>query len=404
MKGSRLTAVMFIGFLIVISAGIALQSESIFQAVRASYQQEMSHSPGHPLDAVQAAIAETEEAINNNFVYRKAFIEVNGLYQRVIDKKVVEDIEPANTVYKTADNQLVFVTKRQDVAQYVSSMAAFQRYLDTFGIPLLYVLPPSKIYNSEHQLPIGVQDYSEHNADAFLAGLKDRHIDYIDLRKVIRGSGMAMQDAFYNTDHHWTIDTAFYSFGVIVKTLNERYGFQIDPKYSDIRQYNRATYERFFLGSQGRRVGQLYGGVDDFTLITPRFDTEQELIQRDSNATKRFEGGFEEAVLVKDYVDPNKPASTNRYAVYHGDHAELVFHNKRVNSGKIVLIKDSYALPIYSFLSLCANEVRALDLRLYKQGTVYDYIKEYKPDMVMVLYSGFKEGMFDFDRISSAEM
>ncbi|HYE67370.1 MAG TPA: hypothetical protein VEA58_02090, partial [Anaerovoracaceae bacterium] len=113
---------------------------------------------------------------------------------------------------------------------------------------------------------------------------------------------------------------------------------------------------------------------------------------------KIFEGTFGEAVLTNSYLAEGTPLETNRYAVYHGDNAELVFVNHNVRSGKILIIKDSFGLPVYSFLSTVVHEVRALDVRLY-QDSVAEYAEKYQPDVVIVLYNGdcFGDSMFRFD-------
>ncbi|MEL7657239.1 MAG: hypothetical protein AAGU75_15185, partial [Bacillota bacterium] len=91
------------------------------------------------------------------------------------------------------------------------------------------------------------------------------------------------------------------------------------------------------------------------------------------------------------------PLDTNRYAVYHGDNAELEFINHNVKRGKLLIVKDSFGLPVYSFLSLGVHEVRALDVRLFKDS-VAEYAKKYNPDIVVILYNADCLGgnMFDF--------
>jgi len=147
----------------------------------------------------------------------------------------------------------------------------------------------------------------------------------------------------------------------------------------------------------GRRVGKTYSGIDDFSLITPKFDTSYTVYERDYGGEKIFEGTFEEAVLNNSYMDKDASLDTNRYAVYHGDNAELEFNNHLEDKGKILMVKDSFGLPIYSFLSLAVKEVRALDVRLYK-GSVSEYAKEHRPDVVIILYNAdcFGGNMFDF--------
>ena len=147
----------------------------------------------------------------------------------------------------------------------------------------------------------------------------------------------------------------------------------------------------------GRRVGKIYGGTDDFTLITPKFDTDYTLIQIEGESRKETRGSFEEAILEKKYID-DPDIRTNRYAVYHGDYQELRFLNHNAeNDKKILIIKDSFGIPIYSFLSLGIQEVRAIDMRLFTQD-VAEYAAEYDPDLVVLMYNAdsFTSPMFDF--------
>jgi hypothetical protein len=156
-------------------------------------------------------------------------------------------------------------------------------------------------------------------------------------------------------------------------------------------------YKNSYLGSMGRRTGRFYSGLDDFTLITPNFKTNYTLYQYDYGAETIFEGSFEDAILVKDYIKEKAPVDNNMYAVYHGDNTELIFKNTLEDDGSVMLIKDSFGLPVYCFLSLGVEELRALDLRLFKESVV-EYAKENKPEVVIVLYNGdsFNEEMFTF--------
>jgi hypothetical protein len=165
----------------------------------------------------------------------------------------------------------------------------------------------------------------------------------------------------------------------------------------DLNNYNQKVFKDYYLGSMGRRVGEPYAGTDDFTLITPKFNTKYTVYERDYGAEKIFEGDFREAVLTNSYLAEGTPPETNRYAVYHGDNAELQFVNHEVQRGKILLIKDSFGLPIYSFLSTGVKEVRALDVRLF-QDSIAEYAEKYDPDVVIILYNGdcFGDQMFRF--------
>lgn len=398
-----LTAIGFLLLIIVMGVGIALHVTDISHTLYTSFHQ--SHAASNSsIHAIRSATTKLDDTINNYVAFKPYYIDWNGLYQRVMNKRIVEDVVSDRTIYKTSAKQLVFLTERTDAAPYIAQLNQLHRELNKLNIPLLYVIPPTKITNSEQQLPPGVHDYLNENTDQLVAGLQRNQIQYLDLRQTFQQASWTPQQTFFTTDHHWTIEAAFHGYSKLVDKLNTDYSFTIDRRYQNIDNYQITVFPRFFLGSQGRRVGKLYAGVDDFSLITPNFPTQQTVTQIDTKKPITFKGPYEQSVLVPDYIDPTKPDSTNRYAVYHGDHAELIFNNEQIASGKVLLIKDSYALPVYSFLSLCVNELRALDLRLYKRGTAIDYIKQHKPEIVIVMYSGLKPGMFDFDRISSAKM
>ena len=60
---------------------------------------------------------------------------------------------------------------------------------------------------------------------------------------------------------------------------------------------------------------------------------------------------------------------------------------------KILLIRDSYACVVAPFLALQTSELHICDMRDYKMHVgnklnAEEYIKEIKPDYVIVLYSG----------------
>jgi hypothetical protein len=191
---------------------------------------------------------------------------------------------------------------------------------------------------------------------------------------------------------------AFFAYQEIAERISGNYGFRIDGSYTDLANYNQEAFETASLGSMGRRVGEAYGGTDDFTLITPKFDTDYTLYEREYGAEKVYEGNFREAVLANSYLEEGTLLETNRYAAYHGDNAELQFVNHRVKEGKVMMIKDSFGLPIYSFLSAGVHELRALDVRLY-QDSVAEYAVKHRPDVVIILYNAdcFSGGLFRFD-------
>lgn len=355
--------------------------------------------PGTPvLDRLTEAIDIAEDIVYDQTYLKDQYNALYGLVQRVIGKHIMSDAGYGE-IYKTKYNQIIFKVGKKNfrVMRSLDAVEELKSKLDEAGIPFLYVQAPFKLTDNEQQLPINKIDYADYNVNLFLKGLDERGIHYLDLRPLLRDGEKTQNQLFFDTDHHWRIETAFEATGHIMDELNKDYGFAIDGKYKDLNNYNCNTLKNCYLGSMGRRTGRLYSGLDDFTLITPNFKTSYTLYEHDYGAEKIYKGSFDEAILDKKYLVKDAPVDLNRYAVYHGDNEELIFDNNLVDSGKVMMIKDSFGIPVYSFLSLGVHEVRALDLRLFNDS-VAKYAKENKPDIVILMYNGdtFNEEMFDF--------
>ncbi|MBN7772387.1 alginate O-acetyltransferase AlgX-related protein [Clostridium aminobutyricum] len=397
-KVEGITAILFFAIIFGMFIGLlADKDKSPVHEFLVEYRTEVL--PGTPIfDRLSSAIQIAEDVIYENTYQKEAYNDLYGFVQKMLGKRIISDAGYGE-IYRTTYDQIIFKVekKEKEVEQSLRSITELKHELDEIGIPLLYVQAPFKLTDSEQQIPINKKDYVDANVNLFLKGLDENNIDYLDLRPLLRNGTKTQKELFFDTDHHWRIETAFDATGYIEDELNKDYGFHIDSKYKDIKNYNTKTFKNCYLGSMGRRTGQLYSGLDDFTLITPKFKTDYTLYQYDYGAETVFNGSFKNAVLVKEYMQEKAPVDNNRYAVYHGDNTELIFQNHLVNDGRVLMIKDSFGIPVYSFLSLGVSEVRALDLRLFKDSIV-EYAKKNKPDVVVILYNGdsFNKEMFTF--------
>ena len=223
--------------------------------------------------------------------------------------------------------------------------------------------------------------------------LKEQQVETVDLREYFKE--MPIKEEYFITDHHWKIKTAFEAVNYISEILNNEYNFNTDNFYTDTNHYHITTQENAYLGSIGKRNGKFYGGLDDFEYIVPNFETQ--LSVNKSGDVKN--GSFEDTIIVKDLLGDD--ILLNKYACYFGgDFPEIIIQNETSTSNKkILIIQDSYGLPFSSFLSLRVKELRTIDLRHF-EGKEIEYIKEYKPDIVLMIYnpsSFYIEKNFQFE-------
>lgn len=403
----KITALLFLTVIFGMFIGMMLNVRTVGASFITAYRTNVPTGAPY-IERIEGAIAAAESAVNEGAFQRQKYIELYGFSQRAMSKNVITDYN-YGSLYKTTYGQITFAGVERYVDDSCGATYDLVNQLISDDIDFLYIqlpfkLPPAK-YGGDAQLPANVKDHANDNADKFVAALDAASVKTYDLRDDFWTSGMSQNELFFDTDHHWSIQGAFMATGLIADYLNENYDMQIPEDLYTEENFIFETYENSYIGSMGRRVGRIYGGIDNFTLITPKFDTDYTILHINSadadiasgTGVEKFTGTFEEALLENDYMT-NPDPTTNRYAVYHGDYREIHFiNNLAENDKKILIIKDSFSLPVYSFLSLGIKEVRAVDMRLFDRN-VAEYAAEYDPDLVILMYNAdsFADPMFNF--------
>lgn len=338
-----------------------------------------------------------EEEYNANFKGKYFFVTLNGAYQKMMGARVV------NERYMLDNGHLTYVIGEYDMEGIARNTVEFRNALNELSIPMVYVNTPFKIHQTDKQLPVSTEDYSNENADRFLAYLRKENVTVLDLRESIARDGLNHYDMFYKTDHHWKAETGLWAAGEITKFLSELdAGFAVEESILNPDGYTFEVFENIFLGSAGKRVGEIYAGMDDFTVITPSFETDLSLSA--DNGTVCREGSFADVFIVRDCLYPDNQLTSHVYSTYCGrafSQAQIQNHKTgSVSPKKILIIRDSFSDVLVPFLTLGYAQLDVLDLRSFS-GNLMEYIEECSPDMVLVVYNpGAYENnnlvMFDF--------
>ncbi len=334
--------------------------------------------------------------------HMQPFITLNGGVERLLGKRVV------NERYRLDNGKLTYIIPELDMSGIAEKTVAFGRYVEEQGLPFVYVNSLFYLDEDDKQLPPGVEDYGNENADRFLALLREAGITALDLREREKAAGIDHYSHFFNTDHHWTPEMGFWAFTEILDFLTARDpGFAADPRLSDFSNYAVEVHPDSFLGSSGRRVGVWYAGKDDFSVIIPRFDTALEVYSSRDDSTVR--GTLADCLFHPELFDAD-PYEASLYDFYCGGDEWMDIRNLAAEqrlpvqgSGKrILLIKDSASLVVIPWLSLGCGEIRTVDMR-FEDERLPSLIESWRPDLVMVFYNpGALEdnnwNMFDFLR------
>ncbi len=360
--------------------------------------------PGDAPGYAQAAAAKTaaaEQAVGKALEDDRSLIQLYGLYQGLTGRTVVEDpADPQHAVVKLPDGNLVFVQQDEpDPMAQAAELKRLQLALEQRDCQFLYLQAPAELDPEDEALPVGVRDTSNRCADRLLVQLDALDVDAMDFRQTLKDAGGAWGRWFYTTDHHWTQEAAFLCFQALCQRLEESYTqtvpvgeggeetvpIAIPERYTDPDSYASATLSGFFLGSQGKRVGSLYGGVDDFVLHTPKFPTRMRYV---STYGGQRDGDITQTVLFPDRVAERRWFEGTPYEFYAGgDNAMALLTNYYNPRGpRLLVIRDSYACAMTPYLGLVCSQLTTIDPRAFS-GDLLTYVDWLDPDVVLVLYS-----------------
>ena len=377
---------------------------SLLPCATGAYSALKNHLSGKEKLTLEVLFSSVESTHEILFPLKNQFITLNGGFQRLIGMRNVNDR------YLLDNGQLTYIVPEYDITQVAENTIQFQKDLAQQDIPLLYINVPFKIDPDDKQLPAGIEDYANENADAFLSAIENQGTTVLDLRDLEKEAGLDHYSLFFPTDHHWTAEAGFWGYTEIVKKLQQLdSSFAVDECLTDFENYNQTVYKNIFLGSASQRVGPLYAGIDDITVITPKFDTDLRFRNDEFNLDRI--GTYEETLIFKEILENKNIFGVSHYTVYCGKHYDILkIDNNSRSKGldiqstpkRILMLKDSFSNVLIPFLSLSYDEICFLDLR-YFDGDLMTFIMEYQPDMVLITYNPgafetHNESMFEFYR------
>ena len=277
-------------------------------------------------------------------------------------------------------------------------MRDFKAFCRENGTELLYMNLPLNVCKSDDAGINGVLDYTNVNADRFLAMLREYGVKYYDLRETLHEDGMNHHAAFFRTDHHWKPETGLWAAKHVLQIFRDDYGWDVDPEILAPGNFTYKVYHDWFLGSRGKKVTLSRTTPDDIALIYPKFDT---LIHWEVPAAGLDVSGDLSVIYEMRHIDPKDYYRQNPYAAYkYADQPLSRIHNLMNHGGKRALfIHASLSNCVIPFVALGIEYTDELDLRHFT-GSVETFIRDSRPDIVVVAYNsevpGTDDRLYDF--------
>ncbi len=340
-KFFNLTGILFFGVFIFLVVGNVFHKDKTFSETE---NRMLAERPELSVDGLLSGRFESdyETYINDQFVFREAWVYLKGLADTVSGK------QESNGVFRGSDGYLIenFVSPdAENVEKIQKALGAFkEKYPD---LKQYFLLAPTAVNIMEKNLPVGApvgdqdlwmdQVYDSVTENGFLP---------IDIREHFAECRDNKVQLYYRTDHHWTTRGAYEAFvqAAPVMEITEQ-----------IPEYRGMTVSDEFRGTLSAKSGF-------------RMNKKEEI------EVQPWEEGLPGSVVT--YVSEQKKSGSfynsenltirDAYTVFlDGNHPEIKIETPVEGGRRLLVLKDSYANCFLPFLAPYYREIVVVDPRYY---------------------------------------
>lgn len=321
-----------------------------------------------------------EGRINEDLRQKYPLVNLNGAMNRALG------IHTLNEVQKLHSGYLADFPQTGGVDVLLDKLEALSDFFREQDEPFLCVPVPEKdnFYDAQ---PAPGYEGGQQIAQEFYAQLESRGVPTLNMDQVFREQGMTLEDVYFRTDHHWLPEAALVAAREILSVFQADYDPSLTSDTLAREYWSVDVYEDWMLGSEGRRTGIHYAGVDDLSYIHPNFPTQFQVDRL-----------FSYRVLGRDNRDNVYDLSKleavdlfdgDAYGLYGNNYPMAYIRNPlAANDRRLLMVGNSFQLPVSCFLATQFTEIYILDLRTYEEGSFPEFLAQIDPDLTLLLFSG----------------
>ena len=267
---------------------------------------------------------------------------------------------------------------RQEIERQAALMSynlsELNNIIKDYGGYFCYVAVPCQYAYFEDEYPFYLNSRKEYT-DASLTSLKHymnkNKVNFIDMGEVFDKLGH--QENYYSkVDNHYTLYGAYETYKSITEKINADTNLNLEfPVGDDITFEENPVY---YLGSRLRKIMNLWPGNE--ALVKANFKKDIPFTRTDNSVTS------EASVYPQGFNEYNHVL----YSYYMGgDIPETLIDTKREDLPSVLIYGDSFTNAVECLMYYSFDEMRSIDLRYYNEMSLEEYIKLYKPDVVVCI-------------------
>ena len=307
-----------------------------------------------------------ERFYKDHIASRRALLKLDTWVQmKLLRRPAVHDVVLGDTVLLPAPGFSAKQSEQELAAQAASIVQGLQRVqaaADSVGAQLLYVLVPEQRSVFASYYPAWMENpavQTAQNRKAILSALDSAEIQSLDLLPVFSDVSDLLS-AYSRVDHHYTLKGAYRTYQSVCQTFGLTAS---DLTISDASSELLGTYNRKFYD------------------LSPVREAMQ-VLENAFPAYERLDNGAPSST-------PLIAPQTGSYGLYTdymgGDIAETIVRTNRSELPKILIVGDSFTNALEPLAVFDFDEMRSLDYRHFDGPSLSEYIRDYRPDYVLIL-------------------
>ena len=302
-----------------------------------------------------------ETYVNDQFPLRDTWVTLKAGCDRLMGKT------EENGVYLGKDGYLMEAFNPPPQKQLDSTLTAMTDFAQSHSNIKQYALiAPNAVNILEEKLPFAAPAIDQNPyIDTVKDTLNEAGLTFIDVRDAL--SEHKDEGIYYQTDHHWTTQGAWFAFNETAKIM------EID---ASSLEYESVPVSESFQGTLSAKSGFRSGKKEELSVFLPTGDAPSSVVNYVNEQKKSGSFYVTEQLKVRD-----------KYALFfNGSHPQVKISTPVKENRTLLILKDSYANCFVPFLAPHYRNIIMVDPRYY-YGDLEKLIQVENVQEILYLYN-----------------
>lgn len=302
-----------------------------------------------------------ETYVNDQFPLRDTWVTLKAGCDRLMGKT------EENGVYLGKDGYLMEAFNPPPQKQLDSTLTAMTDFAQSHSNIKQYALiAPNAVNILEEKLPFATPAIDQNPyIDTVKDTLNEAGLTFIDVRDAL--SEHKDEGIYYQTDHHWTTQGAWFAFNETAKIM------EID---ASSLEYESVPVSESFQGTLSAKSGFRSGKKEELSVFLPTGDAPSSVVNYVNEQKKSGSFYVTEQLKVRD-----------KYALFfNGSHPQVKISTPVKENRTLLILKDSYANCFVPFLAPHYRNIIMVDPRYY-YGDLEKLIQVENVQEILYLYN-----------------